>query len=295
MEQPLCRKRPSASSQLVLLLDHREIGAGRDHAARGALLADLASKLGAASVEGRSLPLGDMLWIWRDSYGEEPVELVAGWVVERKTFHDLSASIVDGRYDEQKMRLLEAPGLDAVVYLVEGPGPLFGVAPEEKAGGNSRAFGQRLLQRSLPASTLSTSVVHTQLISGFHVLQATSTPHSLALLVALHGALQARGPIYTDSAGEPATLVPYAEFAERTRKSCHSRAFEVFGRMLRMVPNCGPEATEVLLDEFQTPHALATALRDHSDSELMQRLRARRIRVPITAAVLASCRSLFAP
>ncbi|CAE8633141.1 unnamed protein product [Polarella glacialis] len=292
---PATRRLLTGPGRLVLLLDHREVGAGREHSTRGALLADLASKLGAGAVEARALSLGDMLWVWREDLADAAdaaEELVAGWVIERKTFHDLSASIVDGRYDEQKSRLLEAPGLDGVIYLVEGPGPLFGVAEQSEGAGASprsqRGFGQRLVSPSLPASTLSTTASHTQFISGFHVVHSASTPHTVALLVALHGTLLAKG--------HGQSLVPYQEFAERTRKSCHSRVFEAFGRMLRMVPSCGPEATEALVDEFQTPHALATALRDSSDSELLHRLRARRGgggRVPVTAATLAACRALF--
>eukprot|EP00747_Dinoflagellata_sp_TGD_P213018 gnl/TRDRNA2_/TRDRNA2_86042_c0_seq1.p1 gnl/TRDRNA2_/TRDRNA2_86042_c0~~gnl/TRDRNA2_/TRDRNA2_86042_c0_seq1.p1 ORF type:complete len:820 (+),score=101.18 gnl/TRDRNA2_/TRDRNA2_86042_c0_seq1:96-2462(+) len=289
-------------SRLVLLLDHREVGAGREHSARGALLADLMSRLGADAVEGRSLPLGDVLWIWRTEAAEAAdeaamQEFVAGWAVERKTFHDLGASIVDGRYDEQKARLLEAPGLHGVIYLVEGQGPLFGVGESTSAGGHgspgNRGFGQRLLSRGLPPATLSTSVAHTQLITGFHVAHTTSTMHTVAYLVALHGALRATACDLV--AGDRSDkLVSYREFAERTRKSCHSRAFEVFGRMLRVVPHCGPEATEALVDEFSSVQSFAAALRDSSDMELLQRLKARRGgRAPVNAATLAACRELF--
>ncbi|CAE8740585.1 unnamed protein product, partial [Polarella glacialis] len=174
---PATRRLLTGPGRLVLLLDHREVGAGREHSTRGALLADLASKLGAGAVEARALSLGDMLWVWREDLADAAdaaEELVAGWVIERKTFHDLSASIlvnpmasiVDGRYDEQKSRLLEAPGLDGVIYLVEGPGPLFGVAEQSEGAGASprsqRGFGQRLVSPSLPASTLSTTAAHTQ-------------------------------------------------------------------------------------------------------------------------------------
>merc|ERR1719343_632000 len=83
--------------------------------------------------------------------------------------------------------------------------------------------------------------------------------------------------------------VLYREFAERTRKSCHARVFEAFGRMLRVVPHCGPEATEALVDAFQTPHALAAALRDSSDTDLLLRLKERRGgRAPVSSAALAA-------
>lgn len=303
--------------QLVLLLDHREVGAGREHAARGALLADLASQLGEDHVEGRSLPLGDVLWVWRfphmalgsgaaslasllaveEMESSSLHEIVAGWVVERKTFHDLSASIIDGRYDEQKSRLLEAPGLDGVLYLVEGSGPLFGVSEQNStaAAAPGRGFGQRLIGRSLPTATLSNTAAHTQFISGFHVVHSTSTSHSVALLVALHEALAGLGPPPLSKEQDDAMArVSYREFAEVTRKSCHARVFEAFGRMLRVVPQCGPEATEVLVDEFLTPHALAAALRDSSDKDLLLRLKARRGgRTAVTASALAACRELF--
>lgn len=289
---------PSPQAQLVLLLDHREVGAGREHAARGALQADLGKRLGEAAVESRSLTLGDVLWIWRDEAVDgstHPHEFVAGWVVERKTFHDLSSSIMDGRYDEQKIRLLEAPGLDGVIYLIEGSQPLFGVGESSRSNeqrAQGRGFGQRLLKHSLPPATLSTTAAHTQFISGFHVAHATNTSHTISLLADLHRVLQSRGPPVCQTSSEP---VHYRDFAERTRKSCHARVIEAFGRMLRMVPHCGPEATEALVDEFQTPHALAVALRSYSDRELLMRLKERRGgRAPVAAPTLAACREMFA-
>jgi len=291
----------------VLCLDHREVGAGREHSARGAMLADLAAKIGEGSVEARSLPLGDILWVWREDHplsdrtraadnasnGTASCELLAGWVVERKTFHDLSASIVDGRYDEQKARLLNSPGLEGIIYLVEGAEPLFGVtettAREKANAAAGRGFGQRLISRALPMPTLSTTAVHTQMISGFHVAHTQSTVHTVGLLVAMHAELRERGP-----PGGSQAAVLYRSFAEQTRKSPYPRVFEAFGRMLRVIPHCGPEATEALVDEFQTPHAFAAALRNSSDTDLLLRLRQRRGgRAAVSAPALAACRELF--
>merc|ERR1711976_468764 len=107
----------------------------------------------------------------------------------------------------------------------------------------------------------------------------------MSLLAGIHESIRNRGPRRNNAAAE---IVQYREFAECTRKSCHPRVFEAFGRMLRMVPHCGPEATEALVDEFQTPHAFAAALRDMSDSDLLLRLKARRGgRAPVTASALA--------
>lgn len=47
------------------------------------------------------------------------MEYVLDFIVERKTADDLAASIMDGRYDEQKFRL-KSCGINNVIYLVEG-------------------------------------------------------------------------------------------------------------------------------------------------------------------------------
>ena len=69
--------------------------------------ADLASRL--PHVHRRQLDVGDVL-----------LSAPAGQVViERKTWPDLAKSLSDGRYAEQKARMLS--GEDRVVYIVEGP------------------------------------------------------------------------------------------------------------------------------------------------------------------------------
>lgn len=71
-----------------------------------------------ACVE-RSLPCGDM-WIVRDndmpSGGDLPHPLC---IVERKTVDDLYASLRDGRFSEQRQRMLEV-GAERIVYILEG-------------------------------------------------------------------------------------------------------------------------------------------------------------------------------
>lgn len=84
----------------------------------------------------KSLSLGDFLWVLR-VYNDAQVEPQTGkkkknapvpsyytdyvldFIVERKTADDLAASIMDGRYEEQKFRL-KGCGINNVIYLVEG-------------------------------------------------------------------------------------------------------------------------------------------------------------------------------
>lgn len=77
--------------------------------------------LGGASV--RQLPVGD---IWISLSGEtiaHPVIAHNGIVAERKTAADLEASILDGRYQEQRLRLLTFCAQTGArpLYIIEGP------------------------------------------------------------------------------------------------------------------------------------------------------------------------------
>ena len=78
-------------------------------------------------------------------------------VIERKTLKDLSASIKDGRYKEQKDRL-RATGipLHNIIFLIEG---------------DFREYTGKYL---LPSSTLKSSILHTQIRDGFSVFRTVN-------------------------------------------------------------------------------------------------------------------------
>lgn len=62
------------------------------------------------------LSVGDILWVYK---GSDNIEFVLDFIIERKTLDDLAASINDGRYKEQKVRL-KSSGLKNIYYLIEG-------------------------------------------------------------------------------------------------------------------------------------------------------------------------------
>lgn len=69
---------------------------------------------GGVNSETRVLPVGDFVWMSTDGVRE----YYGGVVMERKTVRDLEQSVRDGRYREQKERLLSIPGTK--IYLIEG-------------------------------------------------------------------------------------------------------------------------------------------------------------------------------
>ena len=88
------------------------------------------------------------------------MEFVLDFIVERKTADDLAASILDGRYEEQKFRLKNC-GINNVTYLVEG-----------KPSNHCR----------LPEAVLKKACIHTQIFHGFNILRLDTIQSTLRWL-----------------------------------------------------------------------------------------------------------------
>jgi len=101
-----------AKNEVMLVIDSREKRARDDPYYFQRVL----SRAG-VYTETRVLSVSDFVWVSvRDTQ-----EMYAGTIVERKTVRDLLQSLRDGRYKEQKKRLLKIAGRK--VYIVEGSAP----------------------------------------------------------------------------------------------------------------------------------------------------------------------------
>lgn len=81
---------------------------------------------GSLKMETRTLACGDFIWLARPknaNYNDRTHDLVLDYVVERKRLDDLASSIFDGRFEQQKLRLLNS-GVRRPVYLIEDIGAL---------------------------------------------------------------------------------------------------------------------------------------------------------------------------
>ncbi len=153
-------------------------------------------------MERRALPLGDALWVGR--WGGR--EVCLDFILERKTGDDLAASVIDGRYKEQKARLQRC-GLAERFYLVEG---------DQTAG-------------RVPKRCIETAARHTQVAGGLRLLRTGSLQESIGLLARMHRYLCAR------EWGDGEARQTYAEFERRAAKSSQLTLQQLFGRMLRVV------------------------------------------------------------
>ncbi|BGP39551.1 Crossover junction endonuclease mus81 [Rhodotorula kratochvilovae] len=110
---------PRGSFKVVLIVDSRE--GTREQGKRVELCEKIARE--GVSVDGKMLPLGDMLWVARrvDPQTGRPAggdDVVLDAIVERKRLDDLCTSILDGRYVGQKFRLKDS-GISHRIYLIE--------------------------------------------------------------------------------------------------------------------------------------------------------------------------------
>jgi ERCC4-type nuclease len=111
-------------------------------------------------------------------------EYMLDYIIERKSCNDLAASIIDGRYNEQKLRLANS-GM-RVTYLIEGD-------PHQTSlggtGGPRAAVGGGPIK--IGAKHILTAMANTQVLAGFHVVQTTTIDATIAHLGAMHRIVEA--------------------------------------------------------------------------------------------------------
>ena len=97
-----------------MVMDHREVRARHAHTAEAGRRVTFEDAMLRREIhcELRALELGDILWVARPKPGNSPniaqqwgliQEVVLDAIVERKRLDDLTSSIFDGRWQEQKV------------------------------------------------------------------------------------------------------------------------------------------------------------------------------------------------
>jgi len=147
--------------QVRLVIDNRE----RTNSQTPSCIANQLTAVG-CPCEVRKLELGDIIWIGVTDTGDE---LVLPYVVERKIIADLCASIIDGRYKEQKFRLSQC-GLQHVIYLLEG---------------DVTTFFCNNYSKGVTREALETALTKTQLYDNFFLKQTKTTQDTIQYLCIL--------------------------------------------------------------------------------------------------------------
>ena len=257
------------SYELVMLVDSREFS----------VMNTIESLNPSITVEQRPLPVSDVMWVWRKEKGDE---CLAGYVVERKAVDDLSTSIKDGRYEEQRRRLSRAPGVKNIIYLIEGE-------YSEIAKRNPTL---------IPEQSIRTAIRHTELTDGFSVIETKNIKETAQTLLEIHVRIQSMGlPRPHDTHDEP--VVTFRDFASETHKSKTLTIAQMTSRMLRSIPGVGGESVIALHDYLVkigkgglSLGNLVSVISDPVLNENIKRITGAK-RVPFSANVLAVLREQY--
>uniref|UniRef100_K3WNE6 Crossover junction endonuclease MUS81 n=1 Tax=Globisporangium ultimum (strain ATCC 200006 / CBS 805.95 / DAOM BR144) TaxID=431595 RepID=K3WNE6_GLOUD len=247
--------------ELVLILDHREILSRRN---RSILERKLLERN--VTCEVRSLNVGDVQWVAKRYRNGDVQEFVLNAIVERKEMRDLSGSIIDRRYTEQKARL-RASGLTHIIYLAEG------------------SFSQQTTVRS---GGLQTALCRTQVQNQFFVQFCQNADESVAFLAGVHARLLAKFPCdkcrntempslqqrsgcqlpmqatqreFEEMFCRPAQT--FSTFNALFRKKTQFTVSEIYQMMLMQVPGFSAAKTVGVTSTHSTFRQLRDALLDH--------------------------------
>lgn len=271
----------AVEARLTLVVDTREIRSATDRDFMESHLLQAG-----VPVQVRQLPLGDFLWVVQtrrrspapaaaatdassppfsrtayyagtagkagvDDLDSTVEERVTNFIVERKRASDLASSIVDGRYDEQKRRLV-ACACAVPVFLVEG------------------ALSR---QDMLSVTAMRTAMRTTRIGSGMRVVACTTIHNTIEWLAAAHQAIARLMHESAEPCGDGwirtslhalarnTRLLPlegtltYDAFAAASKKTQPRTTLQLFGSMLRAIPGVSASRAQALLESMPTPSA----------------------------------------
>ncbi|UYV82770.1 MUS81 [Cordylochernes scorpioides] len=251
------------SFSVVLCVDCAETTSGNARSRKANLLPEL--RIQNVPVDVRKLHVGDFVWVARENVRYQrgqsiapPRELVFDFVVERKRIDDLSHSIMDGRFHEQKSRLKEC-GLRKPVYLVE-------------------EFKLHFL--SVPRETLEQAISNTQFIDEFEVIRTNCLKETVQYLSLMTRYLQTtfeNQTLYSrprDMEDPPSSyhLVPFDIFNKGSIKNKPLTVQEMFCKQLCQLSGLSVEKVLAIAQIYPTPSSLFEAYMKCATEEEKEKL-----------------------
>ncbi|XP_012062760.1 PREDICTED: crossover junction endonuclease MUS81 [Atta cephalotes] len=234
---------------IILLVDTQETCGGKTKPQHDATIAEL-TQLGVL-FEIRRLKIGDFAWIARCRKTND--ELIVPYIIERKRMDDLSASIVDGRFHEQKFRLKQS-GIENLMYIIEN------------IDKNSRY--------SVPLSSLLQASVNCLVQDGFTVKYTRHHKDSMLhlscitkILIKLYKDKRLVGCkkellIQTDNVGSAVRLMEFKEFNKASSKQRIFKVSEMFIRQLLQLKGMSIDKAMAIVERYASPQILITALKN---------------------------------
>lgn len=198
------------NSEIILEIDYRE----------NAIIKHFEHHKPAIQYKISNLPIGDFIF-------KMPNEESIIYIIERKTILDLASSITDGRFREQKQRLLDSIGTpDKIIYLLEG-------------NKNLKKFG------SIPKSIIDSSILNLILKHQYKVIHTLNDVETYETLISLHSKLSSKD--FGKITSVPAKLV----------KKSDSTSQNILINMLSVIPGVSVNiASKIALQYTTLPHLI---------------------------------------
>jgi len=167
-------------------------------------------------------------------------------VFERKSFADLAASLKDGRYKEQKVRLLAHTEPRKITYLIEGMPNATGLKPDQTYHG-------------LSSNTITSMLIHTMFRDGIHVVFTKDEVESAKWIALIAKKLAAHPEKF---GGGEASAVAYVMSVKA--KSCKKENIDMktcYILQLCQIPSISQKIASHIADRFASMDALIGALK----------------------------------
>lgn len=190
---------------------------------------ELVAALGESACQIVQLPLGDFVY----SLNGESV-----FVIERKTHADWLQSIKDGRYHEQKNRLLQHHSTQQILYLLEGNS----LPPSRKK--------KSTLLLGASASPLFSAILNTMFRDQLHVYQTYSACETVQFLLDLFGKFRkCHAPADLFGAKPSSDLCVVTSQAPTIRKKDQVQPKHIFAAQLCCLPGISDGIAMALVEQ----------------------------------------------
>lgn len=198
------------NSEIILEIDYRE----------NAIIKQFEHHKPEIPYKISNLPIGDFIF-------KIPNEESIIYIIERKTILDLASSITDGRFREQKQRLLDSIGTpDKIIYLLEG-------------NKNLKKFG------SIPKSIIDSSILNLILKHQYKVIHTLNDVETYETLISLYSKLSSKD--FGKISSVPAKLV----------KKSDSTSQNILINMLSVIPGVSVNIASKIALQYKTlPHLI---------------------------------------
>eukprot|EP01056_Protomagalhaensia_sp_Gyna25_P005338 Protomagalhaensia_sp_Gyna_25__5337@NODE_674_length_2862_cov_9_309245_g525_i0_p1_GENE_NODE_674_length_2862_cov_9_309245_g525_i0NODE_674_length_2862_cov_9_309245_g525_i0_p1_ORF_typecomplete_len508_score49_93ERCC4/PF02732_15/5_6e20_NODE_674_length_2862_cov_9_309245_g525_i07452268 len=240
-------------------------------------------------IEPRPLAVGDVTWAIRvtelvtsgdddpDDYKERFIMIP--WILERKTLADLEASIIDGRYKSQKLRL-QQPVYSSVVEMSEIDELISRIDPRvfllveshhsEGAEESISIFAEQWKQsessggcRPLNVKIIQGAQINSQIRDGISVLHSANTQHSAQLIFSMTTHLENKqlelSSLARNSAG-PFRRLSYNQWTKSMKPGARETVQTLYWKQLRCVPDVTANICDLLVLNYPIPAALIKVL-----------------------------------